>query len=93
MLLLLCTASHRVASAFRLLLRRRRAQALLPPQVSVFDTIYPDQQYTKRVRRLGEFHPELAASKQPDGQDIEDPLYGNVGGDHEKVGLTVNLNA
>ena len=54
-------------------------------QVSVFDTISKDAQYTKRVRRLGEFHPDLGPSKATDGQDIDDPLYGNVGGAEEAV--------
>ena len=51
----------------------------------MFDTISKDAQYTKRVRRLGEFHPELGPSKATDGQDIDDPLYGNVGGSEEQV--------
>ena len=51
----------------------------------MFDTINQDAHYSKRVRRLGEFHPTLGNSKQPDGQDIEDPLYGNVGGSEEQV--------
>ena len=51
----------------------------------MFDTISKDAQYTKRVRRLGEFHPELGPSKATDGQDIDDPLYGNVGGSQEQV--------
>lgn len=54
-------------------------------QVSVFDTINQDAHYSKRVRRLGEFHPQLGTSKQPDGQDIEDPLYGNMGGPEEQA--------
>ena len=38
------------------------------------------------MHRLGEFHPQLALSQAHEGQDIGDPLYGNVGGQAEKVG-------
>ena len=41
--------------------------------------------YTLKVHRLGEFHPQMRLSKVHEGQDIEDPLYGNVGGAAEKV--------
>lgn len=51
----------------------------------MFDTINSTGNYSKRVRRLGEFHPELAKIMTPDGQDIDDPLYGNKGGVTEKV--------
>ncbi len=51
----------------------------------MFDTINSMGNYSKRVRRLGEFHPELAKIMTPDGQDIDDPLYGNKGGVTEKV--------
>ncbi len=54
-------------------------------QVSVFDTINSAGGYSRRVRRLGEFHPVLSEVKSPDGQDIDDPLYGNLGGPAEKV--------
>lgn len=54
-------------------------------QVSVFDTINSSGNYSKRVRRLGEFHPRLAEIMTPDGQDIDDPLYGNEGGASEMV--------
>ena len=54
-------------------------------QVSVYETINRAQQYSKKVRRLGEFHPQLAQSKAQDGQDIDDPLYGNMGGPDEQV--------
>lgn len=40
-----------------------------------------------QVRRLGEFHPLLSASKVPDGQDIDDPLYGNPGGEEETAAV------
>ncbi|KAL3131755.1 hypothetical protein ABBQ38_007474 [Trebouxia sp. C0009 RCD-2024] len=49
-------------------------------EVSVYDTINKDAQYSLKVRRLGEYHPGLAATKDQEGQDIGDPLYGNVGG-------------
>ena len=33
--------------------------------------------YSRRVHRLGEFHPDhAAAAAELDGQDIDDPLYG-----------------
>ena len=38
-----------------------------------------------QVRRLGDFHPVLSQRRDPDGQDIDDPLYGNPGGEEEKV--------
>lgn len=53
--------------------------------MSVYETINRAQQYSKKVRRLGEFHPQLALSKAQDGQDIDDPLYGNMGGADEQV--------
>ena len=53
--------------------------------MSVYETINRAQQYSKKVRRLGEFHPQLAQSKAQDGQDIDDPLYGNMGGPDEQV--------
>lgn len=53
--------------------------------MSVFDTIQKGQGYSQKVRRLGEFHPQLKNSAEVDGQDIEDPLYGNVGGEEEQV--------
>lgn len=54
-------------------------------QVSVYDTINKDAQYSLKVRRLGEYHPGLAATKDQEGQDIGDPLYGNAGGVDELV--------
>lgn len=39
---------------------------------------------------LGEYHSSLAGSKEPDGQDINDPLYGNFGGEEEKVHPSVS---
>lgn len=60
-------------------------------QVSVFDTINAAGGYSRRVRRLGEFHPALARIKSPDGQDIDDPLYGNLGGAAEKARTRLRL--
>ena len=56
-------------------------------QVSVYDTINKDAQYSLKVRRLGEYHPGLAATKDQEGQDIGDPLYGNEGGVDELVSI------
>ncbi|CAD7698169.1 unnamed protein product [Ostreobium quekettii] len=52
-------------------------------EVSVYDTIAREGGYSMKVRRLGEFHPVLAKSLDSEGQDIDDPLYGNVGGSEE----------
>lgn len=52
----------------------------------MYDTINKQGKYTQKVRRLGEFHPVLKERLDVDGQDIDDPLYGNEGGDIEKVG-------
>ncbi|GMH43387.1 hypothetical protein BSKO_11309 [Bryopsis sp. KO-2023] len=52
-------------------------------EVSVFDTILKGKGYSRKVRRLGEFHPQLKQVTDPDGQDIDDPLYGNPGSDKE----------
>jgi hypothetical protein len=41
--------------------------------------------YSRKVRLLGGFHPGMARLKEPDAQDIDDPLYGNVGGQAEKA--------
>ena len=65
---------------------RQMKTAILLVQVSVYDTINKDAQYSLKVRRLGEYHPELAATKDQEGQDIGDPLYGNAGGVDELVG-------
>ena len=54
-------------------------------QVSVYDTINSGGGYSRKVRRLGEFHPELAPLRTPDAQDIDDPLYGNTGGPSEEA--------
>ena len=51
----------------------------------MYDTINKAGNYTAKVRMLGQFHRQLGASKEPDGMDINDPLYGNVGGADEQV--------
>jgi hypothetical protein len=54
--------------------------------VSSYDLINPGGYYSARVRVLGSFHPVLSQrSNQTDGQDIDDPLYGNIGGQQEQV--------
>ena len=57
-------------------------------EVSVYDTISKGGGYSMKVRRLGEFHPVMSKSQDPEGQDIDDPLYGNVGGSEEVVGVS-----
>ncbi|KAI7843239.1 hypothetical protein COHA_003073 [Chlorella ohadii] len=56
-------------------------------EVSVFDTIKSwglGPSYSSKVRRLGEFNPAVSpAAANPEEGDIEDPLYGNVGGEEE----------
>lgn len=52
-------------------------------EVSVYDTISKEARYSLKVRRLGEWHPQLRRMIAPDAQDIEDALYGNVGGQQE----------
>lgn len=56
-------------------------------QISVYDTINKKGKYSQKVRRLGEFHPRLRELAGSDGQDIDDPLYGNDGGSLETVSL------
>ena len=51
----------------------------------MYDTINKSGNYTKKVRRLGEFHPELSKAVGSEAQDVDDPLYGNVGGEYELV--------
>lgn len=53
-------------------------------EVSVYDTINKAGNYSRKVRMLGQYHRQLGASKEPDGMDINDPLYGNVGGTEEQ---------
>ncbi|KAK9844195.1 hypothetical protein WJX81_007742 [Elliptochloris bilobata] len=60
-------------------------------EVSVFDTINAAGGYSRKVRRLGEFHPELARLRAPDAQDIDDPLYGNAGGAGEEAAVRDTL--
>ncbi len=63
-------------------------------QVSSFDLVNRTSQFSFKVRRLGEFLPGTSAIRGPaatqigsEGEelDIEDPLYGNVGGEEEQV--------
>eukprot|EP00884_Botryococcus_braunii_P004546 jgi/Botrbrau1/14092/Bobra.182_3s0038.1 len=54
-------------------------------EVSVYDTINPEGNYCRKVRFLGSFHPLLAVREGPDAFDIDDPLYGNIGGTAELV--------
>ena len=72
-------------AAHSCLLKLHRRECIALGQVSVFDTINSTGHYARRVRRLGEFHFQLAKVMEPDGQDIDDPLYGNPGGQTEKV--------
>lgn len=53
-------------------------------EASIYETMNKQGNYTLKVHRLGEFHPQLMHSTAHEGQDIEDPLYGNVGGPAEK---------
>ncbi|KAF6259658.1 hypothetical protein COO60DRAFT_989348 [Scenedesmus sp. NREL 46B-D3] len=54
-------------------------------EVSSYDLINPGGYYSARVRVLGSFHPVLSQrASQADGQDIDDPLYGNFGGQREQ---------
>eukprot|EP00210_Caulerpa_lentillifera_P006713 g6415.t1 len=54
-------------------------------EISVYDTIQKEKRYSVKVRRLGEFHPKLKLNEQTDGQDIDDPLYGNYGGTSTRI--------
>ena len=54
-------------------------------EVSVYDTVQKERQFSRKVRRLGDFHPQMKHSEDSDGQDIDDPLYGNYGGDVARV--------
>eukprot|EP00879_Flechtneria_rotunda_P006500 GHRR01006832.1.p1 GENE.GHRR01006832.1~~GHRR01006832.1.p1 ORF type:complete len:263 (+),score=136.22 GHRR01006832.1:3-791(+) len=57
-------------------------------EVSSYDLINPGGHYSARVRLLGSFHPRLAAqAAQSDGQDIDDPLYGNMGGEQQQAAV------
>eukprot|EP00244_Chara_vulgaris_P008450 TRINITY_DN3322_c1_g1_i1.p1 TRINITY_DN3322_c1_g1~~TRINITY_DN3322_c1_g1_i1.p1 ORF type:complete len:286 (-),score=59.50 TRINITY_DN3322_c1_g1_i1:905-1636(-) len=47
-------------------------------EVSVYDTINKEGHYSARVRRLGEF------CCKREVEDIDDPLYGNMGGPEEE---------
>lgn len=56
-------------------------------EVSGYDLINRSGQYSEKVRLLGEFHPLLTGSNVPGAQDIDDPLYGNVGGAEEEAAV------
>ena len=58
-------------------------------EVSVYVTVQKETQYSRKVRRLGEFHPRLKVRDDADGQDIDDPLYGNCGGETARVRLSL----
>lgn len=60
-------------------------------EVSVYDTIQKEKRYSAKVRRLGEFHPKLKLKEDVDGQDIDDPLYGNYGGESTKVSTLISM--
>ncbi|PNH11781.1 hypothetical protein TSOC_001350 [Tetrabaena socialis] len=56
-------------------------------EVSSFDLVNRSAQFSYKVRRLGEFIGGFQAKQAQefgDEQDIEDPLYGNVGGPEEE---------
>lgn len=60
--------------------------------VAVLDTINPGGFYSARIRLLGPFaatSTSFRPSKMPwvFGEGIEDPLYGNVGGETEQAAL------
>ncbi len=53
-------------------------------EASVFDTIYMEAGFSGKVRQLGEFHPNGGGSGAGgEGLQIEDALYGNLGGIEE----------
>jgi len=57
--------------------------------VSLHDTIHKSEDETsdaslsRRVRRLGDWHPVWSQAKDAEERDIVDPLYGNYGGEVE----------
>eukprot|EP01024_Parvocaulis_polyphysoides_P025205 TRINITY_DN23013_c1_g1_i3.p2 TRINITY_DN23013_c1_g1~~TRINITY_DN23013_c1_g1_i3.p2 ORF type:complete len:188 (+),score=55.53 TRINITY_DN23013_c1_g1_i3:193-756(+) len=51
-------------------------------EVTVYDTIDKGGNYSKKVRKLGGF--TKTAQSGLDEGDIDDPLYGNIGGEEEK---------
>ena len=51
----------------------------------MFDSINSQGGYSRRVRRLGEFHPTMSTATATDAQDLDDPLYGNANNETEKV--------
>ncbi|EFJ45244.1 hypothetical protein VOLCADRAFT_106057 [Volvox carteri f. nagariensis] len=70
-------------------------------EVSSFELINRTAQFSYKVRRLGEFLPAPEAQEPPavmqystagDEMDIEDPLYGNVGGEEEEPRSSTAMN-
>ncbi|CAI7820846.1 unnamed protein product [Closterium sp. NIES-53] len=55
-------------------------------EVSVFDTIDPTARFSSKVRRMGDF------CKSRTVDDIDDPLYGNMGGPEELELLGAAIN-
>lgn len=69
-------------------------------EASVFDTIYLEAGFSGKVRNLGEFHPSATGNSSTNSNtpssktsvsgadnkvfEINDPLYGNVGGEEEE---------
>lgn len=62
-------------------------------EISVFDTIHPDAKYSLKVRLLGEFRGMQTGNICGSGgdgttaDDIDDPLYGNAGGEKETAAV------
>jgi protein-tyrosine phosphatase len=48
-------------------------------EATIYEMIRPRTLYTRKIRRLGEFHPTLGANDAA-AQDLEDPVYGKVTG-------------
>ena len=78
-----CCTVHckKLAAACLPLKRELSIETLLDGlQVTDHETIIRAQQDREKVRRLGwALHLRVELSKCQDGQDIEDPLYGNMG--------------
>ncbi|WIA42861.1 hypothetical protein OEZ86_008786 [Tetradesmus obliquus] len=77
-------AADIVASDLVLVMDKYTAADVLR-EVSSYDLINPGGYYSARVRVLGSFHPVLGKRNSlTDAQDIDDPLYGNTGGQKEQ---------
>lgn len=61
-------------------------------EVAGYDLIDKGANFSSKVRLLGDFHPDLVTRKDPDAQDIDDPLYGNVGGWAEEAAVSRAAN-